>query len=219
MAFDPIRRVTVLFGGDGWDRPGNLNDTWTWDGTTWRIVAVAGTPPVPRSQHAMAFDVHRKVVVMFGGQVDSPDIFADGASDDTYEWDGRSWTYLPRAGNHGMTARRFPIMWYETAAQRVMVFGGTHSFRLSDGTYSHTIYDGTYEGRPPGIWVDFNYPGRPSLVENSYFLTPFNTLAEAVNEASPGCTINLKAGSHAEAITITNLLRLEAFYGPVTIGK
>ena len=35
MAYDSDRRVTVLFGGDstGYSR---LNDTWEFDGTTWR---------------------------------------------------------------------------------------------------------------------------------------------------------------------------------------
>src|SRR5580765_6601415 len=33
MAFDPVRRVTVLFGGTGYNSGAYLNDTWTWDGT------------------------------------------------------------------------------------------------------------------------------------------------------------------------------------------
>ena len=110
-------------------------------------------------------------------------------------------------------------MWYETGAQRVMVFGGTISARAPNGAYVHTIYDSVYEARPPGQWVDFNYPGQPSLSETGLFDTPFNTLAEAVNAASAGCTINLKTGSRTEAITIAKPLNLEAYYGSVTIGQ
>ena len=48
MAYDPLRRVTVLFGGNGgWD--GLLNDTWTWDGTNWTQVATEGPPQIGRA--------------------------------------------------------------------------------------------------------------------------------------------------------------------------
>lgn len=214
MAFDPIRRVTVVFGGAGYGVGGYLNDTWTWDGTTWRLATVTSAP-VPRSQHAMAFDVRRKVLVLvggFNGNIEAP-------LNDSFEWDGSSWSFLPRADTTGLTGRRFHKMWYETGAQRVMVFGGTKSTRRVDGSYVHVIYDGIYEARPPGEWVDFSYPGEPSFNETGLFYTPFNTLAEAVNAASVGCTINLKTGSRAEAITITKQLQLEAYYGPVTIGQ
>jgi hypothetical protein len=110
-------------------------------------------------------------------------------------------------------------MWYETGTQRGMVFGGTISSQLPDGTLVHTIHDDVFEARPPGQWVDFNYPGQPSFDENGGFSTPFNTLAEAVSAVSPGCRINLKTGSRAEAITITKQLQLEAYYGWVTIGQ
>lgn len=56
------------------------------------------------------------------------------------------------------------------------------------------------------------------MIENGFFETSFNTLAEAVADASPGCTINLKTGSRTETIFINKHLTLDAFYGPVTIG-
>jgi hypothetical protein len=37
MAYDPVSRVLVLFGGDGVG--GNLGDTWTWDGANWTCAA------------------------------------------------------------------------------------------------------------------------------------------------------------------------------------
>ena len=42
MAYDEQRGVTVLFGGsDGADR----NDTWEWDGATWKVVTPTGLLP------------------------------------------------------------------------------------------------------------------------------------------------------------------------------
>lgn len=214
MAFDPVRRVTVLFGGTSYNAGGYLNDTWTWDGTAWRLAPVTSAP-APRDQYAMAFDVHRKVLVLFGGASGN----IEAPFNDTFEWDGSAWTFIPHADTLGMSPRRLHQMWYETGQQRLMVFGGTVSRRAPDGSYHHTIYDSVYEARPPGQWVDFYYRGQPSLSETGMFDTPFNTLAEAVNAASPGCTINLKAGSLAEVLTITKPLTLEAYYGAVTIGQ
>jgi hypothetical protein len=55
----------VLFGGLS-ESPGNLNDTWTWDGSQWTLQS----PPIsPLARHfqAMAYDFGRNQVVMFGG--------------------------------------------------------------------------------------------------------------------------------------------------------
>jgi hypothetical protein len=214
MCFDPIRGVTVLFGGLSYDSNEYLYDTWLRDGSLWRLAPLTNVP-IERAQHAMAFDLHRKVLILAGGyrgNIEAP--FGD-----SLEWNGTSWSTLTHADSAGYRGGRLSKMWYETGAERVMLFGGTISSQNTDGSYTHTIFDDVYEGRPPGQWVDFNYPGEPSLSENGLFRTPFNTLAEAVQYASAGCTINLKAGSRAEAITITKPLKLEAYYGAVTIGR
>ena len=39
FAYDPIRGVTVLFGGE--DQMGELNDTWEWDGNDWTEIPTA----------------------------------------------------------------------------------------------------------------------------------------------------------------------------------
>jgi hypothetical protein len=213
MAFDPIRGVTVLFGGLDYENNDFLNDTWIWNGTIWTRATVTSAP-VARRQHAMAFDVRRRVMIMFGGY----DLDVERPFHDTHEWNGSSWAYVTNANTFGLSGRRHHQMWYETGQQRAMVFGGTVSLRGPDGAYHHTIYDSIYEARPPGRWVAFNYAGQPALTEDGFFDTPFNTLAEAVNAAPSGCTINLKSGSQAEVITIIKALTLDAFYGPVTIG-
>jgi len=55
------------------------------------------TPPVSpsaRDAHAMAYDAARKRVVLFAGAS------AKGILNDTWEWDGHTWTrcYPPRSG-------------------------------------------------------------------------------------------------------------------------
>lgn len=83
VAFDPLRRKVVLFGGQG-DRA-LLFDTWEWDGQTW-IEAHPPSAPSARAGSTMAFDGHQ--VVLFGG------VAASGRLVDTWAWDGASWRQL-----------------------------------------------------------------------------------------------------------------------------
>lgn len=66
LAYDPVARVTYLFGGlDASGIP--LNDLWTWDGSRWTQLATQN-PPGRRFDCAMAFDATRGKLVVFGGQ-------------------------------------------------------------------------------------------------------------------------------------------------------
>ena len=215
MVYDPIRHVTVLFGGQSDVPPYNfLNDTQTWDGRNWTQVSTGG--PAPRYDHAMAYDLHRKVIVLFGGT--ASDVIDDQLGD-TWEWDGQSWSPQLDAGRFGLGPREGSTMWYDAVQQRLMVFGGGRYLPVGGGVYKGNFPNDVWEARPPGYWVDFNAPGLPGFPETGYFNEPFNTLAEAVTSANAGCTLNLKAGSRAETITISKPLTLEAFFGPATIGQ
>ena len=103
MAFDSLRGVTVLFGGEPYDAEETvpLNDIWEYDGTNWQERSPSNSPS-PRVGHAMAFDPLRGVTVMFGGDERGPSLLAD-----TWEWDGCNWQQVaasgpPAASNHAM---------------------------------------------------------------------------------------------------------------------
>ena len=51
MAYDSVRHVVVLFGGEG-----PLGDTWEWDGNSWTQIAVTG--PSARDESAMVLTAH-----------------------------------------------------------------------------------------------------------------------------------------------------------------
>ena len=75
---------------DGAMHKGNVAMTWLWRGGRWMRSEAA--PPVPqRVSHAMAYDTHRRRVVMFGGHAG----FMPGRSGemfgDTWEWTGTEW--------------------------------------------------------------------------------------------------------------------------------
>jgi hypothetical protein len=115
----PPTRV-VLFGG--FDSPDNLflDDTWEWDESAWIQKGAPG--PSARAGHAMAA-LHGKVVLFGGGMISAlatGDMLEGGALDDTWEWDGSTWTQRnptvvpgPRVG-HAMA----------TLQGKVILFGG-----------------------------------------------------------------------------------------------
>jgi Galactose oxidase, central domain len=64
MTYDPVSGKIIMFGG--YDGSGYLNDTWTFDGTTWTHLRTRGAPR-PRAAAQMAYDAVTHQVVLFGG--------------------------------------------------------------------------------------------------------------------------------------------------------
>jgi len=116
MAYDAARAVVVVFGG----APGTAsfpNDTWTWDGTAWRM-ADSTTGPGGLVHHAMAYDKRRRRVVMYGGFVpDRP------RSSDVWEWDGSRWHRIT-ADSAGPGIRTHHRMAYDEDRGVVVLYGG-----------------------------------------------------------------------------------------------
>jgi hypothetical protein len=119
MAFDTRRARVVLFGGIA----GNYTlanqdhaDTWEWDGRLWIQRSPATRPPA-RSSHAMAYDVARGKVVLFGGMQNNA-----GFLGDTWEWDGIDWTRMSPAPQPPPRAEH--AMVYDFFRGRVVLFGG-----------------------------------------------------------------------------------------------
>jgi len=124
MAFDPVRRKVILYGGysSGGGATASTR-THEWDGVQgeWNELA-SGSPP-SRSDHAMACDPAHGRVILFGGYYPfSPKAYRPG----TWQWHRGSWTRL-------VTAAEPPLRHSYGAALdalgRVIVFGG-----VQDGT-------------------------------------------------------------------------------------
>jgi hypothetical protein len=115
LAYDEIRRNTVLFGGASREE-GMQDATLVFDGVHWREMVVSGAKPSPRSAHAMAFDRKRGRVVLFSG-------WNGSTVGGTWEWDGKSWTeFTPK---DSPPARHHSAMAFDEVRQRVVLFGGT----------------------------------------------------------------------------------------------
>ena len=147
LAYDSARGRVVLFGA--FDSSFNfLSDTWVWDGTAWTDVTPGGAnaSPSARFGHVLAYDSARGRVVLFGGQDSSLNELSD-----TWEWDGSAWTDVTPAGaNASPSARTFPALAYDSARERVVLFGGQDS---SDNELSDTWeWDGS-------AWTDVTPAG------------------------------------------------------------
>lgn len=139
MAYDPVRRVTVLFGGCN-DEGKIYSDTWTWNGRVWREVSSSGSKP--RVEHGMVYDSKRRGIVMFGG-VTLPEPAPDAGSTlaEMELWDGKGWKPIgPFAGVPG--PRRAPGMSYDTGRKVIVLFGGEEPNR------SHRFLGDTWEWTP-----------------------------------------------------------------------
>lgn len=139
MAYDHARSVMVVFGGRDLAGP-VAPDAWEWTGTScatrsWVLVPAADRPPA-RERASLTYDARRGVMVLFGG--------SDGAEDldDTWEWDGSTWT--PRATSAKPPPRSAHGAVYDPRRERVVVFGGRNGDQLLDDLWE---WDGD-----AGLW-------------------------------------------------------------------
>ena len=130
MAGSPAGSL-YLYGGSGEGR--DLGDLWVWDGTRWTAGGPGPALLGPRTEHAMAYDDTRDVVVLFGGEG------AGGEMNDTWEYDGSAWRQGPTAPP-GLVPRREHAMAFHPGIDRVVLFGGRASGNRFDDTW---LYDGT----------------------------------------------------------------------------
>jgi kelch motif-containing protein len=133
MAYDPISRKVVLFGG--FDYNAYLNETWTFDGTTWKKV---NTPVAPsgRAAAGMAFDYVAKKLVLFGG-------YNGRYLRDTWLWDGSTMQWAPGHALSAPPAVTGPAVFTDPKTKTVTTFGGfdgrfyqLQTWRWKNGTWN-----------------------------------------------------------------------------------
>jgi hypothetical protein len=87
MAYDPVGRQVVLFGGLAGGMP--LRDTWLWDGSAWTQAAPTFAP-VATIQEGMTFFSGTGTVLLYSGNFAGPV--------HVYSWDGSNWSDRPFVG-------------------------------------------------------------------------------------------------------------------------
>lgn len=132
IAYDPVHRQTVLFGGIALVGSLNqlVNETWLFDGVakTWTQVIPAHSPSA-RGRMGMVYDAAHGQVVLFGGTTNGSG--AAQYSNETWTWDGTDWT--KQSPTTLPPGRYDTSLAYDEARQAVVLFGGTNaSATLSD---------------------------------------------------------------------------------------
>lgn len=130
MAYWPSRGATYVIGGMG---PGPLSsDLWAWDGTSWTQVPVAGPSPIGRFQTRLVHDPERDVLVLHSGL----DINAESPND-TWEFDGTSWTDVTMPAPFAPTGLRaeFGMLFSPRHGRIVMHAGYTDFTAARDDTW------------------------------------------------------------------------------------
>ncbi len=123
MTYDPVRQVVLQFGGR---LPGAMtvytNDTWTYDGNTWRLLSTVGAP-FSGAAIDMQWDNARGLAVLFGSSIG------------TWEWDGATWAQRFAPGSPAV--QEFS-MTYDSVRQQTLLAG-----RESTGGTRLWDWDGT----------------------------------------------------------------------------
>jgi hypothetical protein len=140
MAYDPGTGQLVLFGGQDQNAFPHLNDTWTWNGTTWTQQSPTNSPSV-RSGASMAYDPSTGQLVLFGGAAPGSVLLGD-----TWTWNGTNWTQLNEPT--GPPARWFASMAYDPGTGQLVLFGGQDNSTRLDDTWTYGPAGGPPAGTP-----------------------------------------------------------------------
>jgi hypothetical protein len=180
MAYDDVRQVIVLFGGNTLSLSAPLNDdTWEWDGTRWTKRHPIG-PPLGRLQHEMTYDAARQRIVLYGGETQTSPVVK---AHDLWEWDGTSWIQRTTAGQ----GRNDFAFAYDRAREQVIAFsGGQFNYSSDMAVYQFRTTlpddqcDGAFDGDQDGVvgCADPDCWGR---------CTPFCAPGATCDPSAPSC--------------------------------
>ena len=116
MAYDPVRKKILLFGGRMAGEKWVAGDTWEFDGNKWQQIKKSG--PTPRSGAVMVYNTRRKQIILFGGNpVISKEKDYNGPM---WSWDGNDWKQMDVKDSLIFNS----CMAYNTTENFILRFGG-----------------------------------------------------------------------------------------------
>jgi hypothetical protein len=149
MAYDPIHRQLVLFGGStggGVSVVISANvgvptaETWTWDGTNWTQQQPAHSPAAITG-HSMVFDASLGGVALFnGGQAaPGPDTLNPKGffNNELWIWNGIDWIQVATATVPG--PRGFESLAFDAARRALVLYGGNGAHGVQGDTWTFAL--------------------------------------------------------------------------------
>lgn len=160
MAWDPVRRRIMMFGGTNDDFMTNA-ELWEWDGAagTWTNLTPAQRPtawPSPREGHAMAYDPTRGRLMVVSGYTPAGEA---AIADDVWEWNSADGTWTDRTPTprpaRWFEPRQWPSLGVDGSSGRMVLLGG-----FSGGG---SLQDEMWEWDPSSAtWSDLTPAPRPT---------------------------------------------------------
>ena len=160
MAYDPVTRTVVLFGGRNGSGPQDtLADTWTWDGSRWHHQRPSVSPPASWDG-LMAFDPNSATVILY--------IDHARAASGTWSWDGGTW-HRVQAG--GPAANGLELALDRTARSPMLLTGSgpcsTMAWYWTGATWVRATGPGPRRGMAEDMVTD-PASGHVALITTSY---------------------------------------------------
>ena len=139
MAYDPVRKVSVLFGGNGVP-----NDTWEYDCAA-NLWASYRTDPAPSERYAsgMAYHAGAGVVVLFGGEAGSARV------NDTWTYDAGSHAWTRKSPPAAPSGRYSCGLAYDQATGLIVLFGGYDTASAKGDTWVYDLSADNWTQRTP----------------------------------------------------------------------
>ncbi|MBL8899806.1 MAG: hypothetical protein JNM84_19400 [Planctomycetes bacterium] len=111
----------VRFGGIDVFGQRAIDETWTFDGSSWQLEAPSRSPSA-RAGAVMVPDGNRSTLLLFGGN-----------NAETWEWNGNDWALVPTSASPG--TRTLHAMAFDEHRRRVVLFGGAGAGGASADTW------------------------------------------------------------------------------------
>jgi len=206
MVYDSARDRPVLFGGLTQDQALS-DDTWEWN-NGWQQVASDGPPA--RQYAAMAYDSARGRTVLFGGRSSVSSLVTLG---DTWEWNGGAWT---RVNVPGPFARAYTGMVYDSARNRIVLFGGV-------GADGQPLGD-TWEFGVGATWqLAFAVQPSGAAWDRPFAVQPvvhvLNAQGGVMTPYTGPVTLSIKPGTGTPGATLGGTTTVNAVEGVVTFSN
>jgi hypothetical protein len=167
LTYDPNIKKTVLFGGFISDY---INQTWTWDGTSWS--QIEHDQPPQRAQASMWFDPHLNRTVLFGGVGRPSSQDRVNRFNDMWQFDGTNWSEIKPA--HVPPPRYGAQVAVDPRTGNALLFGGLRADTVqttgTDGKPTTTqvqVYADDFWQWDGKDWTQVTYGRTPFARENA----------------------------------------------------